>query len=583
MGEVFLARDTRLERDVAVKLIREEFAADGERLARFEREARAIAALNHPSIVTIYAIEEGSGRRFFTMELVEGRTLREVAPPAGLPAPELLRVGVALADALAAAHARGVVHRDLKPANVMTTHEGRVKVLDFGIAKLDVSGVPTATAAGPGADLATRQEARGLALRRSLGRAGPGLLLRRHRRGASRRALADRGPARRLAHVVGASPSPAAGHPRHRPAVERQRRARRQRAQGRRTPAHHGQLVDVASGYHLWSERFDRTLDDIFAIQDEIAARTAEALRGVLTAQDEAVLRRERREDPRAYDYYLRGRKLLDQLWITRFEVAREMFRKAIEIDPQFARGWANISLTHADEYAWFGRRPEHLAAALAAARRAVELDPDLAEGRAAAGFALAFGDRFQEARDHFERALEIGPASWEAHFLYGRACWAQGDMIRSAELFARATEIAPDDYQAPALAVQPLLESGQPERAERFPRVTVERVRLRVERHPDDGRALYMSAIALQRLGELERALEWGRRAVETSPPEDVATHYNLGCFYARMGERDKALERLEQCVSLAGGFREWIAHDRDWDSLRGDPRFEELLNRLP
>ena len=141
MGEVFLARDTRLERDVAVKLIREEFAADGERLARFEREARAIAALNHPSIVTIYAIEEGSGRRFFTMELVEGRTLREVAPPAGLPAPELLRVGVALADALAAAHARGVVHRDLKPANVMTTHEGRVKVLDFGIAKLDVSGV----------------------------------------------------------------------------------------------------------------------------------------------------------------------------------------------------------------------------------------------------------------------------------------------------------------------------------------------------------------------------------------------------------------------------------------------------------
>ena len=259
------------------------------------------------------------------------------------------------------------------------------------------------------------------------------------------------------------------------------------------------------------------------------------------------------------------------------------MFRKAIEIDPQFARAWANISLTHAYEYTWFGRRPEHLEAALAAARRAVELDPDLAEGRAAAGFALAYGDRFEEARGHFERALEIGPASWEAHFLYGRACWAQGDMIRAAELFARATEIAPDDYQAPALAVQPLEESGQPERAERFARVAVERARLHVERHPDDGRALYMGAIALQRLGELERALEWGRRAAETAPPEDVSTHYNLGCFYARVGDRDKALERLEQCVSLAGGFREWIAHDRDWDSLRGDPRFEELLTRLP
>ena len=199
------------------------------------------------------------------------------------------------------------------------------------------------------------------------------------------------------------------------------------------------------------------------------------------------------------------------------------MFRKAIEIDPQFARAWANISLTHAYEYTWFGRRPEHLEAALAAARRAVELDPDLAEGRAAAGFALAYGDRFEEARGHFERALEIGPASWEAHFLYGRACWAQGDMIRAAELFARATEIAPDDYQAPALAVQPLEESGQPERAVRFARVAVERARLRVERHPDDGRALYMGAIALQRLGEHERALEWARRAAETAPPEDV------------------------------------------------------------
>jgi len=114
--------------------------------------------------------------------------------------------------------------------------------------------------------------------------------------------------------------------------------------------------------------------------------------------------------------------------------------------------------------------------------------------------------------------------------------------MNRAAKLFARATEIAPDDYQAPALAAQPLEESGQP-----------------------------------------ERALEWGRRAAETAPPEDVTTHYNLGCFYARVGDRDKALERLERCVSLAGGFREWIAHDRDWDSLRGDPRFEELLTRLP
>jgi TolB-like protein/Flp pilus assembly protein TadD len=699
MGEVFLARDTRLERDVALKLIRKEFAADDKRLARFEREARAIAALNHPSIVTIYAIEEDGGRRFFTMELVEGRTLHEVTPPAGLPASELLRVAVALADALAAAHARGVVHRDLKPANVMITHEGRVKVLDFGIAKLDVAGLPTATAVGPAADVgATGQEAvlgtagymapeqlkgqlvdaradlfalgvvlfeaasgrhpfpgadawtRNAAaltlaplplerLRPDLPLALGRLLLRCLERDPAARppgAAAVRAELEGIAGQVGAATgrghsvavlpfadlSAAQDQGYFCEGIAEELLAVLMRIEGLRVASrtsavhlHHqrldirdigrqlnvnavlegsvrkagdrlrimAQLIDVASGYHLWSERFDSTLDDIFAIQDEIAARTAEALRGVLTAQDEAALRRERREDPRAYDYYLRGRKLLDQLWITRFEVAREMFRKAIEIDPQFARAWANISLTHAYEYTWCGRRPEHLEEALAAAQRAVALDPDLAEGRAAAGFALAYGDRFEEARGHFERALEIGPASWEAHFLYGRACWAQGDMVRAAELFARATDIAPDDYQAPALAAQPLEESGQPERAVRFARVAVERARLRVERHPDDGRALYMGAIALQRLGEHERALEWARRAAETAPREEFSTHYNLGCFYARAGDRDKALERLEQCVSLAGGFREWIAHDRDWESLRGDPRFEELLTRLP
>ena len=91
------------------------------------------------------------------------------------------------------------------------------------------------------------------------------------------------------------------------------------------------------------------------------------------------------------------------------------------------------------------------------------------------------------------------------------------------------------------------------------------------------------MGAIALQRLGELERAFEWARRTAELAAPVDISTHYNLGCFYARVGDRDKALERLEQCVSRAGGFREWIAHDHDWDSLRGDPQFEALLTRLP
>ena len=150
MGAVYLAEDTRLDRKVALKLLPEEMSAHADRLARFQREAKAVAALNHPHIVTIHSVEEAEGIHFLTMELVEGTSLDEVLPPGGLPLAKVFEVGIALADALAAAHEKGIVHRDLKPANVMVTKDGRVKVLDFGLAKLapgDFEPVPAPGAA----------------------------------------------------------------------------------------------------------------------------------------------------------------------------------------------------------------------------------------------------------------------------------------------------------------------------------------------------------------------------------------------------------------------------------------------------
>jgi TolB-like protein/tetratricopeptide (TPR) repeat protein len=135
MGEVYRATDTKLGRDVALKVLPAEMADDPERLARFQREARAVAALNHPHIVTVFSIEETDGIHFLTMELVEGQTLDRLIPESGLPIEQIVEIARALADALAAAHDKGIVHRDLKPANVMVTREGRVKVLDFGLAK----------------------------------------------------------------------------------------------------------------------------------------------------------------------------------------------------------------------------------------------------------------------------------------------------------------------------------------------------------------------------------------------------------------------------------------------------------------
>jgi TolB-like protein/Flp pilus assembly protein TadD len=136
MGVVYRARDTRLKREVAIKVLPDDVAASPDRLARFEREATTVAALNHPNIVTLHSFEEAAGMRFLTMELVEGRDLSHLVAPGGLPLARILELVIPVADALVAAHEKGVVHRDLKPANVMVTHEGRVKVLDFGLAKL---------------------------------------------------------------------------------------------------------------------------------------------------------------------------------------------------------------------------------------------------------------------------------------------------------------------------------------------------------------------------------------------------------------------------------------------------------------
>ena len=146
MGEVYAAQDSKLGRKVALKVLPPEMADNPERRARFEREARAVAALNHPNIVTIHSVEEAEGVHFLTMELVDGQPLSALIPSQGMPLSELLKRGVAMADALSAAHALGITHRDLKPDNIMISTDGRLKILDFGLAKLREDAGSTAEA-----------------------------------------------------------------------------------------------------------------------------------------------------------------------------------------------------------------------------------------------------------------------------------------------------------------------------------------------------------------------------------------------------------------------------------------------------
>ena len=132
MGEVYRARDRKLDRDVAIKVLPEQFSRDQERVARFEREAKLLASLNHPNIASIYGFEQSEGMHYLILELVEGETLAERIARGSIPVDELLDIAIQIADALEEAHEKGVIHRDLKPANIKLTPDGKVKVLDFG-------------------------------------------------------------------------------------------------------------------------------------------------------------------------------------------------------------------------------------------------------------------------------------------------------------------------------------------------------------------------------------------------------------------------------------------------------------------
>jgi serine/threonine protein kinase len=151
MGEVWRARDSRLQREIAIKVLPSELSSDTGRLKRFEKEARSASALNHPNIVTIYDIGQADSISYIAMELVEGKTLRELLFAGALPVKRVLAVGAQVAEGLARAHEAGIVHRDLKPENVMVTKDGRVKILDFGLAKLTYTGVES----GEGTNIAT--------------------------------------------------------------------------------------------------------------------------------------------------------------------------------------------------------------------------------------------------------------------------------------------------------------------------------------------------------------------------------------------------------------------------------------------
>ena len=342
-----------------------------------------------------------------------------------------------------------------------------------------------------------------------------------------------------------------------------------------------GQLINAKDGGHVWADRFDRDLTDIFAIQDEITHAIVEQLKVKLLPQEKKSIAQAPTDNIEAYTYYLRGRQFLQRHSKSYYQLARRMFSKAVELDPMYARAYAGIA--DCDSFlALQYHEGVAIDSILATSAQALALDAGVAEAHASRGLALSLAQRYEEAMGEFEQAIRLDPNSFEAHYFYGRACFAQNRLEQAAALFERAAELKPDDYQSVAFLTMIYRSIGREREIEAAARKAVERAEQELTVHPENPRPAYLGANCLLLIGERDRAMEWLSRALAIDP-DDILTQYNVACVYATVGDFDRAFDLLERLLPHANHeTKSWIKVDSDFDGLRSLPRYQKVLELI-
>jgi len=660
MGEVYRALDTRLGREVALKTLPADVAADPERLARFRQEAQALAALDHPNIVTVHSVEEAEGTHFLTMGLVEGKTLDQEIPETGLPPARFLEIALPLADAVAAAHDRGIVHRDLKPGNIMLTADGRLKVLDFGLAKLaEPASDPDAPAdetqlamTRDGVVLGTvpymsPEQVEGKAVDTRSDIFSLGALF--YEMATGRRPFHADSSAGLMAAILTATPTPVAERRSGVPArleqlisrcLEKQPGDRYQSAReihadlrtlrrdletaqppepaettkltlavfpfadmspakdqeyfcegmaeeimnalvqiqgirvasrtstfrvsqeahdvaeaGKILKASHilegsvrvagkrmrvtAQLVDAAAGYHLWSERYDRTIEDVFAIQDEIAAGVVDAVRSRLAPGDRKVRARSQVKDLDVYRRYLKARHF--RYSRNDHGNAARAYREVVEMDPSHAPAWVGLAETICLSATYALRQPRP---AYAEARKCLETAARLQGESATALYVrgmIHYGERdWRAAEDAFQRAVAMEPDNVQARSWLGLTLTVLGRHDESLAAHERAREtdpLAAYPYGMTAISCQI---QGRMDEALRMAEVAL-------EFEPETTLGLWGYSTCLIHEGRLDEGIEVAEKAVRISRRGPFFLGI-LGWGLARAGRVDEARAILEE-----------------------------------
>jgi adenylate cyclase len=338
------------------------------------------------------------------------------------------------------------------------------------------------------------------------------------------------------------------------------------------------QLIEGPTDKHLWAERYDRDLDDIFAVQDDISRSIVAALKVRLAASESRAIAQRGTNSPQAYRFYLMARRYWMGGWARRRPLIVRLCEKAVQLDPEYARAWALLSICQADLRFSADNSGQY---GLEAAERALELDPNLADAHAAKARILAARGNYDEAWEYHQRALALDAESYEVNV--GAARWAiyTHKPKQAVEYLTAAAKADATDVWAPGMAVQVYEELGDEQGTLAAARECLARVEKVLEAEQDNSNVLGFGISALVRLGEIERARDWAE-LVMLIEPENSNALYNTACGMAKAGEADLALELLAKVLAGIGveGLL-WIREDSDWAAFHGDLRFEEMMNK--
>jgi non-specific serine/threonine protein kinase len=717
MGMVYEAEDADLGRRVAIKVLSTNLQDDVPMLERFKREARAASALNHPGICTVYSIEQHEGRPFIVMELIKGSTLAEKMGRHPLDIAQVVDLGIQIADALESAHSKGIAHRDLKPANIMINDRGQVKILDFGLAKVealaiqkgeDVSKLETSVGSGPltvaGTVMGTvhymsPEQTRGQLTDARTDLFSLGAVLYQ----MATAELPFQGDTDAVVYeaILNRDPKPLAEVNPSMPeglgqilekALEKDRQMRYQTAtelktdllrlkrkldsgqkraaelsdskggaakpteksiavlyfenlsgakedeyfrdgitediitelskiEGLRinprsmvlgfrdlpvTSSQVGQqlgaafvlegsirragdrlrittqLVDTATGYPVWSERYDREMKDVFEVQDEIARKIAEALRIKLSRQEQEALAAKPTDNLQAYDLYLRGRSYARRLTRQDLEFALQMLENAVTQDPKFALAYAAIANVCAYYHAHYAREDVWIHRARVAAERAMMLQPDVPEVMVAQAWILYANGQYDEMTAIVRNVIARKPDCEGAYYLLLRGLYASGKYQEVAAVAEQAIESSGTDYNVYVPIVNSLGALGKTDAKRNIRHRVIQALENQLREVPEDARARILLAANYAEEGREDDAMREANLAMLLRPNEATVL-YNAACTFCSIKKKAEAMDALSK--AWRAGFRDpdWVRRDPDLALLHGEPEFEKLYPEKP